>query len=162
MRLTLIPTLTLTLALPVPLTPTPTLILTLTPTLTLTLTLTLKVGRMRATPDFQPRYASPVSLVATAEYIALATKYGIKPLELAFAWARDRWYNAGVIPGFTTVAQVEACVEAFKLEPLPAALNEEVDAIHERYRNPSAAYANKELVQTAPWLEDAMRPKEEL
>ena len=71
-------------------------------------------------------------------------------------------YNAGVIPGFTTVAQVEACVEAFKLEPLPAALNEEVDAIHERYRNPSAAYANKELVQTAPWLEDAMRPKEEL
>ena len=40
--------------------------------------------------------------------------------------------------------------------------NEEVDAIHERYRNPSAAYANKELVQTAPWLEDAMRPKEEL
>ena len=71
-------------------------------------------------------------------------------------------YNAGVIPGFTTVAQVEACVEAFKLEPLPAALNEEVDAIHERYRNPCATYANKELVQTAPWLEDAMRPKEEL
>ena len=162
MRLTLTPTLTLTLALPVPLTLTPTLTLTLTPTLTLTLTLTLKVGRMRATPDFQPRYASPVSLVATAEYIALATKYGIKPLELAFAWARDRWYNAGVIPGFTTVAQVEACVEAFKLEPLPAALNEEVDAIHERYRNPCATYANKELVQTAPWLEDAMRPKEEL
>ena len=71
-------------------------------------------------------------------------------------------YNAGVIPGFTTVAQVEACVEAFKLEPLPAALNEEIDAIHERYRNPCATYANKELVQTAPWLEDAMRPKEEL
>ena len=53
---------------------------------------------MRATPDFQPRYASPVSLAATAEYIALATKYGIKPLELAFAWARDRWYNANPNP----------------------------------------------------------------
>jgi aryl-alcohol dehydrogenase-like predicted oxidoreductase len=122
----------------------------------------LEASRMRSRPDFQPRYASPVALAATAEYIALAAKYGIKPLELAFAWARDRWYNGGVIPGFTTVAQVEACVEAFKLAPLPAALNDEVDAIHERYRNPSVAYVNKELVQTAPWLEGTMRPTEEL
>jgi hypothetical protein len=53
-------------------------------------------------------------------------------------------------------------VEAFKLEPLPASLNDEIDAIHERYRSPSVAYVNKELVQAAPWLEDTMRPKEEL
>ena len=122
----------------------------------------LEASRMRAKPNFQPRYASPVSLAATAEYVALASKHGLKPLELALAWARDRWYNGGVIPGFTTVAQVEACVEAFKLEPLPASLNDEIDAIHERYRNPSVAYVNKELVQTAPWLVDTMRPKEEL
>ena len=119
-------------------------------------------SRQNLSPDFQPRYNGPLAVEATREYAKLAEAWGITPTELAIAWARDRWYNAGVIPGFTTVAQVEACVEAFKLEPLPAALNEEVDAIHERYRNPSAAYANKELVQTAPWLEDAMRPKEEL
>lgn len=122
----------------------------------------LEASRMRARPDFQPRYASPVSLAATVEYVALASKYGLKPVELALAWARDRWYNGGVIPGFTTIAQVEACVEAFKLEPLPASLNDAVDAVHERYRNPSAAYVSKELVQTAPWLEDTLRPKEEL
>lgn len=122
----------------------------------------LEVSRMRARPDFQPRYASPLALAATAEYIVLASKYGLEPLELALAWARDRWYNGGVITGTTTVAQVEACVKAFLLEPLPATLNDEIDAIHERYRNPSVAYVNKELVQTAPWLEGTMRPKEEL
>eukprot|EP00966_Prymnesium_polylepis_P293161 6771162-Prymnesium_polylepis.1 len=50
----------------------------------------LEESRMRARPDFQPRYAAPVALAATAEYVALASKYGIKPLELALAWARDR------------------------------------------------------------------------
>ena len=65
----------------------------------------LEESRMRARPEFQPRYAAPVALAATAEYIALASKYGIKPLELALAWARDRWYNGGVIIGTTSVAQ---------------------------------------------------------
>jgi len=113
----------------------------------------IESSRMKARPDFQPRYAAPVALAATAEYVALASKYGLKPLELALAWARDRWYNGGIIIGSTSVAQVEDCVNAFKLEPLPQSLNDEIDAIHERYRNPSAAYANKDLVMTAPWLE---------
>jgi aryl-alcohol dehydrogenase-like predicted oxidoreductase len=108
---------------------------------------------MRARPDFQPRYIAPAALAATAEYIALAGEYGLKPLELALAWTRDRWYNGGVIIGSTSVAQLEDCVNAFKLEPLPASLNERIDAIHERYRNPSAAYASKELVLSAPWLD---------
>jgi aryl-alcohol dehydrogenase-like predicted oxidoreductase len=113
----------------------------------------IEESRMRARPEFQPRYIAPVALAATTEYIALAAKYGIAPLELALAWARDRWYNGGVIIGTTSVAQVEACVNAFKLEPLPASLNDEIDAIHERYRNPSAAYVSKDLVLTAPWLQ---------
>eukprot|EP00316_Scyphosphaera_apsteinii_P020542 CAMPEP_0119349366 /NCGR_PEP_ID=MMETSP1333-20130426/109514_1 /TAXON_ID=418940 /ORGANISM="Scyphosphaera apsteinii, Strain RCC1455" /LENGTH=373 /DNA_ID=CAMNT_0007361961 /DNA_START=617 /DNA_END=1738 /DNA_ORIENTATION=- len=113
----------------------------------------IAASRMRARPDFQPRYASPVALAATGEYIALAAKFGLKPLEMALAWARDRWYNGGVIIGMTSIAQLEDCVNAFKLEPLPPSLNAEIDAIHERYRNPSAAYANKELVLSAPWLE---------
>ena len=113
----------------------------------------MEVSRMKARPDFQPRYAAPLAIAATAEYVALASKYGLKPLELALAWARDRWYNGGVIIGMTSVPQLVDCVNAFKLEALPAALNDEIDAIHERYRNPSAAYANKELVLKAPWLE---------
>lgn len=126
----------------------------------------IEQSRMHARPDFQPRYLAPVAFAAAAEYIELASRYGITPLELAYAWARDRWYNGGVIIGTTSVAQVEACVRAFKLEPLPASLNQEVDAIHERYRNPSAAYVNKDLVLTAPWLEKngapGSMPKEEV
>jgi len=75
-------------------------------------------------------------------------------LELAIAWARDRWYNGGVIIGTTSVQQVEDCVNAFKLEALPAALIDEIDAIHERYRNPTAAYASKDIVLAAPWLDE--------
>ena len=115
---------------------------------------------MRATPDFQPRYASPVSLAATAEYIALATKYGIKPLELAFAWARDRWYNFGVITGTTSVAQVEECVRAFRLEPLPAELNAAIDKIHERFRSPTAGLADKDALLAAPWLKTEAKKRE--
>ena len=81
--------------------------------------------------------------------------------------SRARWchcrvyrYNGGVIIGTTSVAQVEDCVNAFKLEPLPAALNDAVDAIHERYRNPTAAYADKDVVMKAPWLLRAEGAKE--
>ena len=110
---------------------------------------------MRATPDFQPRYASPVSLAATAEYIALATKYGIKPLELAFAWARDRWYNAGVITGTTSPKQVEECLAAFRLETLPDELNTAIDKIHEQYRSPTTTLADKAELLAAPWVDSA-------
>jgi len=117
----------------------------------------IEVSRMRSQPGFQPRYAAPLALAATSDYIALAAKYGLKPLELALAWARDRWYNFGVVIGMTSAAQLVDCVNAFKLEPLPAALNDEIDAIHEQYRNPSVAYANKDLVLKAPWLERSAR-----
>lgn len=116
----------------------------------------IEVSRMKAQPEFQPRYAAPVALAATTEYIALASKYGLKPLELALAWARDRYYNGGVIIGTTSIAQVEDCVNAFMLEPLPASLNDEIDALHERYRNPSVAYVNKDLVLSAPWLGESV------
>jgi len=115
----------------------------------------IELSRMRAQPNFQPRYAAPMALAAAAEYATLAARYGITPLELALAFARDRWYNGGVIIGTTSVAQVEACVRAFLLEPLPSSLIDEIDAIHERYRNPTAAYVSKDLVLAAPWLKGA-------
>ena len=41
-----------------------------------------------------------------------------------------------------------------RLEPLPDELNAKIDAIHERYRSPSAALCSKSLVMAAPWLDD--------
>ena len=115
----------------------------------------LAAARMNAHPEFQPRYLAPMGALAAKEYVTLAKEWGLTPAELALAWARDRPYNAVVVTGTTTLGQVEACVEALKLEPLPKQLNDAVDAIHEKYRSPNAALASKQLVLDAPWLNQA-------
>ena len=114
----------------------------------------LELTRHRVKADFQPRYACPVAMAAAAEYIALAEEYGISPTDLALAWTRDRWFNAVVVTGTTTVQQCVECCAAMRLEPLPDELNAKIDAIHERYRSPSAALCSKNLVMAAPWLDD--------
>lgn len=109
-------------------------------------------SRFNRSPEFQSRYNSPLAVEATKAYVALAEEWGLTPTELAIAWARDRWYNFGIITGTTSVEQVEECVNAFKLEPLPAELNAAVDRIHERYRSPSTVLADGDEHGKAPWL----------
>jgi len=109
-------------------------------------------SRHTRVPEFQSRYNSPLAVEATKAYVALAEEWGLTPTELAIAWARDRWYNFGVITGTTSVEQVEECVNAFKLAPLPAELNAAVDRIHERYRSPSTALVDRDEHGKAPWL----------
>mmetsp|Transcript_27567 Transcript_27567/g.85137 ORF Transcript_27567/g.85137 Transcript_27567/m.85137 type:complete len:402 (-) Transcript_27567:40-1245(-) len=111
----------------------------------------MALARHAARPKFQPRYLGPVGLDAVKEYVSLAEEWGLTPLELALAWCRDRSYNAVVVTGTTTVGQCEETAEAFKLEPLPAELNDAIDAIHEKYRSPNVALASKDLVLEAPW-----------
>ena len=112
-------------------------------------------SRQNLSPDFQPRYNGPLAVEATREYAKLAEAWGITPTELAIAWARDRWYNAGVITGTTSPKQVEECLEAFRLETLPEELCAAVDAIHEQYRSPTTTLADKALLLAAPWVESA-------
>jgi len=110
-------------------------------------------SRHNRSPEFQTRYNCPLAVEATKKYAALAQEWGLTPTELALAWARDRWYNFGVITGTTSPEQVRECVNAFKLEPLPTELNTAIDRIHERFRSPSSALADKEEHLKAPWLE---------
>ena len=112
-------------------------------------------SRQNLSPDFQPRYNGPLAVEATKAYAKLAAAWGITPTELAIAWARDRWYNAGVITGTTSPKQVEECLEAFRLETLPDELNSAIDAIHEQYRSPTTTLVNKALLLAAPWVERA-------
>ena len=46
--------------------------------------------RHKKTPDFQPRYCSPVGMDACGAYVALAEKWGLTPCEMALCWSRDR------------------------------------------------------------------------
>jgi len=109
-------------------------------------------SRHNRSPEFQTRYNCALATEATKEYVALAKEWGLTPTELAIAWARDREYNFGVITGTTSPKQVEECVGAFQLEPLPEELNAAVDLIHEQYRSPNAAFANKDEHLKAAWL----------
>jgi aryl-alcohol dehydrogenase-like predicted oxidoreductase len=114
-------------------------------------------SRMRVQKDFQPRYGMPAAMLATEKYIQLAEEYGITPTELALAWAKQRPCNASIIMGTTTVAQVEACVAAFKLD-LPDELMAKVDAVHEELRNPSMYYCDKPVCMDAKWLKGKVAP----
>ncbi|KAJ8598490.1 hypothetical protein CTAYLR_001352 [Chrysophaeum taylorii] len=108
----------------------------------------LDMARHNAYPEFQPRYHRSVpARRAAEEYVSLARDYGMKPLDLALVWARDRPYNEAVIIGTTTVDQVDACVRAVSARPpLPPDLLAKIDRVHEKYRNPQAAYAKKTLL----------------
>lgn len=108
--------------------------------------------RHRTQPGFQPRYGMPASMLAAGKYIALAESWGLTPAELALAWARDRDCNTSVIIGSTTVRQVEENVNAFKLETLPEALMQAVDALHEESRNPACYMIDKDVCLQAKWL----------
>jgi aryl-alcohol dehydrogenase-like predicted oxidoreductase len=112
-------------------------------------------SRQNLSPDFQPRYNGPLAVEATKAYAKLAEAWGLTPTELAISWARDRWYNAGVITGTTSPKQVEECLEAFRLETLPEELCAAIDAIHEQYRSPTTTLVNKALLLAAPWVERA-------
>jgi len=114
-------------------------------------------SRMRATPDFQPRYGMPAAMLAAEKYVQLAEEYGISPTELALAWAKQRPCNTSVIMGSTTVRQVEECVAAFKLE-LPDELMAKIDVVHEEFRNPTMYYCSKPVCMAAPWLGTAACP----
>lgn len=110
-------------------------------------------SRHNRTPEFQGRYNGVLATEATKEYLSLAKEWGLTPSEMAIAWARDRWYNFGVITGTTSPEQVEECVDAFKLDPLPEELNAEIDRIHERFRSPSMALVDADLAMKSPWVE---------
>eukprot|EP00924_Labyrinthula_sp_SR-Ha-C_P013879 augustus_masked-scaffold_5-processed-gene-16.27-mRNA-1 protein AED:0.01 eAED:0.01 QI:0/-1/0/1/-1/1/1/0/384 len=101
-------------------------------------------------PDFQPRYRNKKAREAAKEYADLARRYDLSLVELAYAWACQRWYNFSVIIGTRTVDQVEECVNACKIV-LPESLIKEVDVLHEKYRNPSAIYTDKDTAYTASW-----------
>jgi len=107
--------------------------------------------RHKAKPDFQSRYAFPLSMKAAERYVGLAEKYGMTPTELALAWANQRPHAGAVIIGTTTKRQVEECVGAFKIKALPPALIAEIDAVHEEFRNPNQHLVDKELLSKAPW-----------
>ena len=92
------------------------------------------VGRMNLFPGFGQRYNKPNVAEAVAAYAALAKQSGLRPVALALAFVRSRWFVTSTIIGATTMEQLKENIATVDTD-ISAELIQEIQAIHARYPN---------------------------
>ncbi len=93
-------------------------------------------GRLTLFPGFGQRYNKPNVAAASAAYAFIAQQAGLKPAQMALAYARSRWFTASVILGATTLAQLKENLGSSELT-LSAEVLEQIEAVHKLYPNPA-------------------------
>ncbi|MEH6460995.1 NADP(H)-dependent aldo-keto reductase [Chitinimonas sp. JJ19] len=93
-------------------------------------------GRITRFPAFGQRYGKEQLPPAVAAYVALAREHGLKPAQMALAWAQHRWYVSSTIIGATQLGQLAENLDSTELV-LPQAVLDGIEAIHRRYPNPA-------------------------
>jgi aryl-alcohol dehydrogenase-like predicted oxidoreductase len=80
-----------------------------------------------------------VSQEATVQYIELAKKHGLTPVELALGFVRDRPFVTSSIIGSTSLEQLKEDIDAIMTapRPLPAEVTADIETIFKRYKDPS-------------------------
>lgn len=76
---------------------------------------------------------------ATVQYIELAKKHGLTPVELALGFVRDRPFVTSSIIGSTSLEQLKEDIDAIMTapRPLPAEVTADIETIFKRYKDPS-------------------------
>jgi len=82
------------------------------------------------------RFRKPMVREAVAEFVALAKRRGLSPVELALGYVKSRWFLSASIIGATSMAQLEEDIAAAQLE-LDAETLAGIAAIQLRYPNPA-------------------------
>ncbi|MBI3144225.1 MAG: NADP(H)-dependent aldo-keto reductase [Pseudogulbenkiania sp.] len=82
------------------------------------------------------RYTKPQALAATADYVALARRHGLSPVQMALAFVNLRPFVASNLIGATTLEQLEENIASVSLT-LDDEVLSGIEAIHERYPNPA-------------------------
>ncbi|OBS30558.1 aldo/keto reductase [Tepidimonas fonticaldi] len=82
------------------------------------------------------RWGRPEALAAARRYNALAREHGLTPLQLALAFCYRNWRVASTIIGVTSLAQLDACLDAWDVQ-LTSELLEAVDRIRWELRDPA-------------------------
>ncbi|WP_334154018.1 aldo/keto reductase [Tepidimonas sp.] len=82
------------------------------------------------------RWGRPEALAAARRYNALAREHGLTPVQLALAFCYRNWRVASTIIGVTSLAQLEACLDAWDVQLAPELL-EAVDRIRWEIRDPA-------------------------
>ncbi|XP_062150024.1 uncharacterized protein LOC133858560 [Alnus glutinosa] len=96
-------------------------------------------GRMNLFPGYMERYNKSIAKEATIEYLELAKKHGLTPVQLALGFARDRPFMASSIIGATSVKQLKEDIDAFLTteRPLPPEVMADIENIFKRYKDPA-------------------------
>lgn len=76
---------------------------------------------------------------ATIQYIELAKKHGLTPVQLALGFVRDRPFMTSSIIGATSLDQLKEDIDAFvKTErPLPPEVMSGIETVFKRYKDPA-------------------------
>ena len=82
------------------------------------------------------RWGRPEALAAAQKYNALAREHGLTPTQLALAFCYRNWRVASTIIGMTSVAQLDACLDAWSVQLSPELL-QAIDAIRWEHRDPA-------------------------
>ncbi|MBQ0932187.1 aldo/keto reductase [Ideonella sp. 4Y16] len=82
------------------------------------------------------RWARPEALTAARRYNALAREHGLSPAQMALAFCYRNWRVASTIIGVTSVAQLDACLDAWSVSLSPELLAA-IDQIRWEMRDPA-------------------------
>ncbi|KAL1330236.1 hypothetical protein HN51_047399 [Arachis hypogaea] len=98
-----------------------------------------KKGRLNLFPGYMERYNKSIAREATVQYLELAKRHALTPVELALGFVRDRPFMTSSIIGATSLDQLKEDIDAFtKTErPLPAEVMADIEDIFKRYKDPS-------------------------
>ncbi|PWA77849.1 NAD(P)-linked oxidoreductase superfamily protein [Artemisia annua] len=98
-----------------------------------------KRGRLQLFPGYMERYNKSIAREATAQYIEVAKKHGLSPVELALGFVRDRPFMTSTIIGATSVEQLKEDIDAFLTteRPLSPDVMADIETIFKRYKDPT-------------------------
>ena len=82
------------------------------------------------------RWGRPRALDAARRYNALAQRHGLTPVQLALGFCRAKWQVRSTILGVTSLAQLDADIDAWQTS-LPPELLAEIDAIRQDLHDPA-------------------------
>jgi len=96
-----------------------------------------KQGRMALYDSMKAqRWGRPEALAAAQKYNALAREHGLTPAQLALAFCYRNPKVASTIIGVTSLAQLDACLDAWSVSLSPELLKA-IDAIRWEHRDPA-------------------------
>lgn len=96
-----------------------------------------KNSRFTLFPGYMARFNEPRLKNCLTEYQTLAEESGLTLTDLSLRFVRDRDFVCSSIIGATTMAQLEENLKAYTQSPLGKDVDDEIERIYRKYRDPA-------------------------